>query len=108
MDPTLISSVASEVLKNLIESGAKFFGTTLADKFQRSREESKKLDNYIYSLTNRVSYFVTYRPSPQHVDDVYVRPLILEAISKIVVLNFRHGTTRRVNRRAMGFDRATV
>lgn len=33
---------------------------------------------------------------------------ILEAISKIVVLTFRHGMTRRINRRAMVFDRAVI
>ena len=32
----------------------------------------------------------------------------LEAISKIVVLNFEHGTTRRINRRAMGFARTAI
>ena len=79
MDPTIVSSMASEVLKTLIESGAKFLGSDLVDKFRRSRAESKKLDNYIHSMTNRVSYFVTYRPSPQHVDEVYVRPLILDS-----------------------------
>ncbi len=79
MDPTVVSSIASEVLKTLIESGAKFLGSSVVDKVRRSREESKKLDNYIYGVTNRVSYFVTYRPSPQHVDDVYVLPLILDS-----------------------------
>ena len=33
---------------------------------------------------------------------------LIEAISKIVVLNSEHGTTRRANRRAMGFDRAVI
>jgi len=80
MDPSLVSSITSEVLKTLIETGTKFLGENLVDKFRRSREESKRLDNYIYSLTNRVSYFVTYRPSPQHVDEVYVRPLILDSV----------------------------
>jgi hypothetical protein len=32
----------------------------------------------------------------------------LEAISKIAVLNFHHGTTRRINRPAMVFDRTVI
>ena len=33
---------------------------------------------------------------------------ILEAISKIVVLNFHHGTTRRINRPTVVFDRTVI
>jgi len=75
---TILSSVATEILKTVVETGGQSISTAIANRFRHSRVTSKKLRDYLERLTNRVSYCVAYRPSPQHIDDVYVEPLILD------------------------------
>jgi hypothetical protein len=72
-------SILSEVLKSIFASGSKVLGSKAFDKLQKTLIASKDLRNYIKRVTNRVSYFVSYRPQPQHIDEAYVQPLILDS-----------------------------
>ncbi|HEX8683468.1 MAG TPA: NACHT domain-containing protein [Ardenticatenaceae bacterium] len=78
MEAIIVSAIATEVLKNLLSSGGESLGGQLANKLRRSSKASDCLKDYLERLTNRVSYFVAYRPSPQFINDVYVQPLILD------------------------------
>lgn len=74
-----LESISSEVLKTILASGAEALSSRVLARFQKSREASKELRDYIQRVTNRVAYFIAYRPQPQHIDEAYVQPLVLDS-----------------------------
>jgi predicted NACHT family NTPase len=81
-----IDKISTEVLSTIIASSTQVLGSKVIAQFKQGKETTKELKDYLLRLTNRVSYFVTYRPNPQHVDDAYVAPLILNsALSKTYI-----------------------
>ncbi len=73
------TSIAENVLADIIAVGIEAVGEQVYTKFVNSRENKKKIKEYIEKITNRVSLFITYRPYAQHVEEAFVKPLILDS-----------------------------
>ena len=78
LDQITVQTIVSGVLETIMTAGTKYLGPQVSQKFQKSRSESQKLEEYVKLVTNRISYFTAYRPNLQYIDDVYVTPVVLD------------------------------
>lgn len=85
---TTISSttIAENVLADIITAGVESIGEKIYVKIANSIENKRRLKEYIERITNRVSLFVSYRPVSQHVNDAFVKPLVLDSAVSLTYL----------------------
>jgi hypothetical protein len=67
-----IQSIATEIAKTAL-GAAKGLGKLVGQRIEGAR----LLEEYLRLLSNRVGYFVAYRPSRQSVEAAYIRPLLI-------------------------------
>lgn len=78
--------ITTEIISNILSNRMLALGRQAFSQLKQGRISKQKVKDYLFKLTNRVSYFVTYRILPQHIDEAYVKPLILDfALSKTYI-----------------------
>lgn len=76
MEP--LATIAAGIISTIASAAATRAGGEAIGAFSRKKSDREKLAAYLQRLTNRNSYFVTYRIARQHIKDAYVEPLIVD------------------------------
>lgn len=78
VDPRSFSDITSVLLETFFSAAGKAAASKTSSSVATRRSRRRLLEQYLKDATNDVFYLTTYRLSPQHLDDAYVTPRLID------------------------------